>query len=230
MITAVVPARSGSKRLPGKNIKLLNGRPLVFHTLDAFVDHDLITNVLFTTDSMDYIEMVQGEFGDKVTCIERPEEYSGDYVKVYDEIKRLIETETISTDWYLLGLPTSPMRDHSIVKNMLNQWSNDKKPLFSAVEYDFPTQFAFELTNNRDWNPLRKDSPMITGNTRSQDIPKTYRPNGAIYLQKTENIKNKTFYIGADVYLMELDDSVDVDTELDFMICEQVMHFKQEVR
>jgi len=227
MITAVVPARSGSKRLPGKNIKLLDGRPLVFHTLDAFINHNKISTVLFTTDSSEYIEMVEEEFGDKVTCIKRPQEYGGDHVKVYDEIKRLISTGDISTDWYLLGLPTCPMRNHDIVSKMLSQWEIDQKPLFSGVEYDFPTQFAFQLSHNKSWQPIINESPMVTGNTRSQDIPKTYRPNGAMYLQKISNIENKTFYIGADVYLMDIADSVDVDTELDFLVCEYTMRSKR---
>jgi CMP-N,N'-diacetyllegionaminic acid synthase len=230
MITAIVPARSGSKRLPGKNIKHLNGRPLVFHTLDAFVEHDQISTIIFTSDSLEYINMVNEEFGNKVDCVHRPIEYGGDHVKVYDEVKRLINNGAISTDWYLLGLPTCPMRNHIIVENMLSQWDVDQRPVFSAVEYDFPTQFAFQLSgNSKSWNALNENSPMLTGNTRSQDIPKTYRPNGAMYLQKLSNIENNTFYINADVYLMDLIDSVDVDTELDFLICEHIMHSKEVV-
>ena len=58
MITAVIPARSGSKRLPGKNVKDLNGRPLIFYTIDAVLGHDVISKVVFSTDSEDYISIV----------------------------------------------------------------------------------------------------------------------------------------------------------------------------
>ena len=68
---------------------------------------------------------------------------------------------------------------------------------------------------------------MLTGNTRSQDIKKTFRPNGAMYLQHVENIKNQTIYIDSDVYLMSREDSVDIDTELDFSICEHLLAKKR---
>ena len=54
MITAIIPARSGSKRLPDKNIKKLAGRPLVFYTIDSVLDHNEITKIIFTTDSRPY--------------------------------------------------------------------------------------------------------------------------------------------------------------------------------
>ena len=66
MITAVIPARSGSKRLPDKNIKKLLGRPLVFYTIDSVLDHNEITKIIFTTDSQHYIDLVKQEYGDRI--------------------------------------------------------------------------------------------------------------------------------------------------------------------
>ena len=57
MITAVIPARSGSKRLPVKNVRKLAGRPLVFYTLDSVLGHSEITKIIFTTDSEEYINL-----------------------------------------------------------------------------------------------------------------------------------------------------------------------------
>ena len=71
--------------------------------------------------------------------------------------------------------------------------------------------------------PESNNSPMLSGNTRSQEILKTYRPNGAMYLQHVNNIKNNTLYIDANVYLMNSEDSIDIDTELDFIMCEHVL-------
>lgn len=228
MITAIIPARSGSKRLPDKNIKKLAGRPLVFYTIDSVLDHNEITKIIFTTDSRHYINLVKNEYGNRIDYECRPSEYAGDNIKVYDELKRLIEHDVIKTEWYLQCLPTCPLRDHSIVADLLEFWKNNTRPIFSAVDYDFPTQFAFTLEkNNSSWVPLAKDSPMLTGNTRSQDIKKTFRPNGAMYLQHVDNIKNQTIYIDSDVYLMSREDSVDIDTELDFSICEHLLAKKR---
>jgi len=229
MITAIVPARSGSKRLPGKNIKLLGVRPLIFHTLDAVMDHEYITKVIFTTDSDTYIDLVQKEYGNRITIEKRPDHYAADTTKVHDEIVRLAENEAIDTDWFMLCLPTAPLRNHATVARLLADWKVDQQPRFSACQYNFPIQFAFDIDAEGQWQPISEDSPMITGNTRSQDIPKRYRPNGAIYLHKKESLyHNKTFYIDAKPFLISEIESTDVDTELDFALAEVLMNEANE--
>ena len=229
MITAIVPARSGSKRLPGKNIKKLAGRPLIFHTIDSVFNHQAITKIIFTSDSEEYIDIAKTEYGNKIDYEYRPSEYAGDNIKVYDELKRLIENGRVETDWYMLCLPTCPLRNQKIVADLLNKWNQNHKPIFSAVAYDFPIQFAFTISkDNSEWTPLANDSPLLSGNTRSQDIEKTYRPNGAMYLQHIDNIKNSSLYVDSDVYIMNREDSIDVDTELDFVICENVLKAKEK--
>lgn len=224
MITAIVPARSGSKRLPGKNVKLLCGRPLIFHTIDALIGHDQITKVVFSTDSDLYIDLVKKEYGDAVKTEKRPEHYASDTTKVHDEIVRLADINAIDTQWFMLCLPTAPLRNYQTVKNILATWSVDQQPLFSASAYTFPVQFAFNIDNQGSWKPLLLNSPMLTGNTRSQDIPICYRPNGAIYLHRVDQLnKNKTFYINAKPYLISEIESTDVDNELDFQMAEVLM-------
>ena len=224
MITAIVPARSGSKRLPGKNIKLLAGRPLIFHTLDAVLDHEFISKVIFTTDSDHYIELVESEYGQRVTIEKRPDAYAMDTTKVHDEILRLLVSGMLQTDWFMLCLPTAPLRNHVTVNRLLKSWSCEKIPLFSASEYSFPVQFAFDINKDGTWSPMLKDSPMISGATRSQDIPKRYRPNGAIYLNTTKNLKNApTFYIGAKPFMISDTESTDIDAEVDFLLAEKLI-------
>jgi CMP-N-acetylneuraminic acid synthetase len=224
MITAIIPARGGSKRLPGKNVKPLNGRPLIFHTLDAVVGHQSIEKVVFTSDSDEYIRLVTEEYGDKVVIEKRPDSYASDTTKVHDEIVRLKDTNVIATDWFMLCLPTAPLRTFDTVARMLTEWQRDEVARFSASKYDFPIQFGFDIDPKGEWEPSFKDSPMITGNTRSQDIPARYRPNGAIYLQKTETLgRTKTFHLEAKPFLMSELESVDVDNELDFKIAEVVI-------
>lgn len=228
MITAIVPARSGSKRLPNKNIKDLNGKPLIFHTIDAVLNQPFISKVVFSTDSDQYIELVKSEYDNQVFIEKRPEAYASDTTKVHDEVVRLCETGVISTSWFMLCLPTTPLRTHATVSNFLRDWSTDRTPRFTATTYDFPIQFGFEIDSNGAWRPLLEDSPMITGNTRSQDIPKRYRPNGAIYLNTVESLrKNKTFYVGAKPFVMSDVDSIDVDTELDFVIVSSILKQKR---
>ena len=223
MITAIVPARSGSKRLAGKNIKLLAGRPLIFYTLDALVDQDLIPEVLFTTDSEEYLELVKNEYGNKVRCILRPTAFARDTSKVYDEVRRLFADGEVKTDWYMLCLPTCPLRNNEVVSSIIRRWEMKQEPQFTGVEYSFPVQFAFKVDNETRWIPLFDESPMMTGKTRSQDIPMMYRPNGAVYLQRKRNLNQPSIYTNAKFFAMSKEQSIDVDTELDLRICELII-------
>lgn len=223
-IKAVVPARSGSKRLKNKNMRLLNGRPLLFYTIDSLIGHDEIREIIFTTDSRDYIDAVNLEYGNRVRVEQRPETYASDATKVKDEVERLEAAGVLDTEWFMLCLPTSPLRDFKIVKEVLDSWKSDGRARFTACAYDFPTQFAFDIDLKGDWKSNDPQSPMITGNTRSQDIPVRYRPNGALYLQRTETLQiNKTFYVDARPVLMSSVDSIDVDSELDFKLVEIIL-------
>jgi CMP-N-acetylneuraminic acid synthetase len=227
MITAIIPARSGSKRLIHKNITPLNGKPLVFYTIDSVLNHEDISQIVFTTDSQEYIDLVYSHYGDKLKYELRPEEYGSDTTKVYDEIRRLYNDKIVTTQWYLLCLPTCPLRDYELIKGLLEQWRVTQKSIFTCVEYDFPVQFGFSINEDNTWQPLLKETPMLTGNTRSQDIGKLYRPNGAAYLQNRDNLNNITLYIDSNPYLMNRDQSVDVDTKLDFIYCETLLSNKE---
>jgi CMP-N-acetylneuraminic acid synthetase len=223
-IKAVVPARSGSKRLKNKNMRLLNGRPLLFYTIDSLIGHDEIEEIIFTTDSREYIDAVIKEYGKSVRVEQRPETYASDTTKVKDEVERLNTAGILDTEWFMLCLPTSPLRDFETVKEVLNSWKSDRIARFTACAYDFPTQFAFDINLRGEWQSNDSDSPMITGNTRSQDIPLRYRPNGALYLHRTETLQiNKTFYVDARPVLMSSVKSIDVDSELDFKLVEMIL-------
>jgi len=230
MITFIVPARGGSQRLPNKNIKLLNGKPLFFHTIDALIGHELIDRVVFTSDSKKYCELAEKRYADNITILNRPKETATNKTKVVEELKRIfdIHPELFSTEWFGLALPTAPLRSHDTVSNALTFFERTKYPLFSCNVYDFPTQFAFRLDNSKfleqNWRPVLEDSPMITGNTRSQDIEKLYRPNGAIYINKISNfLQSKTLYNQANGFEISSIEAMDIDTELDFKIVESLM-------
>ena len=226
-ITAIIPARSGSKRIKDKNIYPINGNPLIFYTLDALLDNKNILEIIFTSDSDKYNDLVKSKYYDKIKLLKRPIKYAGDKVKVYEEIKRLANIGEIKTEWFMLCLPTSPLRDKTTVKKFLDKWKRNNDAMFTASPYSFPIQFAFDIDNKGNWKNVFSESPMITGNTRSQDIKKKYRPNGAIYLQETKNLNlYKTFYQNAQPYVISENESIDIDSEIDLMIVEQILKKK----
>ena len=223
-ITAIVPARSGSKRLPDKNIRHLAGRPLLFYTLDAVVNQKLVTEVIFTSDSEEYIRLVEKEYNGSVRCVLRPNEYAQDKVKITSEIKRLIVEGIIQTDWFLLSLPTSPLFSHEHMDEFLVYWFERNSPLFTCNKYDFSPLFAFSIQENI-WNPLiEESSPMVTGQTRSQDLKDYFRPNGAGYIVRCkEFLEEEILYAGAVPYIIPPELGTDIDNLRDFKFAEYLI-------
>jgi len=231
--TAFVPARSGSKRLPGKNIKLLAGRPLVVWTLEAFVNSDKVDEVIFSTDSMEYWEIAKKYIkSDKLVLDFRSSEEAGDTVKIFDYLKN--ENQKIFGNRegvFILALPTAPLRKTTHINEAIALYEAQEKPVFSAVQYGFSISFAFTQKDN-DWKPVFKDSPMITGNTRSQDQAEVYHPNGAIYVRPIDDLRSTkltTLYEDAIPYIMSDIDSADIDNEIDFMFAEAVIKSKNNL-
>lgn len=224
--TAFVPARSGSKRLPGKNIKLLAGKPLIVWTLEALINSNKVDEVIFSTDSINYWEIVKEYIkSEKLVLDLRDIEEAGDKVKIVDYLK--IKNKKIFGDRvgnFILALPTAPLRKTIHINEALDLFEAKGRPVFSAVQYNFSVSFAF-TKNKIDWQPVFKDSPMITGDTRSQDQPEIYHPNGAIYVRPINDLRSKkltTLYQDAIPYIMSEVDSIDIDKEVDFLLAESL--------
>ncbi|MGJ8645379.1 MAG: acylneuraminate cytidylyltransferase family protein [Marinomonas colpomeniae] len=224
---AFVPARSGSKRLPNKNIKILNGKPLLVWTLEACVKSEKISEVIFSTDSKEYWDLAKKYISsDKLTLDDRSEEEAGDKVKIFDYLKNSVDKIFGDRQGnFLMALPTMPLRTYQDVDNAISLSERLSKPVFSAVEYDFAVSFSF-TTDGTSWEPVLKSSPMITGNTRSQDQVPMFHPNGAIYIRPINSLRSsslKTIYDNGAPYIMSKDRSVDIDNAIDFKIAEILM-------
>lgn len=226
---AFIPARSGSKRVPNKNIKMLGGRPLLVWTLEACVSCKNITKVILSTDSEYYMELATQHVPNKKLKFDlRDREQASDRTKIFDYLlfnKHKIFKDTEEEN-FVLALPTAPLRNTKHLNEAIKMFESSKKPVFSATEYEFPLSFAFTVNENREWKPIFKDSPMINGNTRSQDNRLSYRPNGAIYIRKISDLdeqKFNTLYIDAIPYLMKREHSIDIDSEFDFQLAESTI-------
>jgi len=220
---AFVPARSGSKRLPGKNIKPLAGKPLVIWTLEAFANAPHIDQVIFSTDSQEYWDLAVRHLGQEKLVLDfRAPEEAGDQVKIFDYLKNARD-KIFGTKYttFAMGLPTVPFRGSNHVEAAIALHRQRGKPVFSAVEYGFPVSFAFNMEPDGDWRSVSAGNPMETGNTRSQDQRPAYHPNGAIYVRAVADLADpnlKTLYDGAAPYLMDRKFSVDIDNEADFVV------------
>jgi len=225
-LVAIVPARSGSKRLPNKNMMPLGGKPLSIWTLEAVTASPSVDEVIFSTDSPDYWDQVQGIIdSEKLRLDLRSPEAAGDNVKIFDY---LVDNGTRLFDGheaFLLALPTCPFRQSVHVEGAIEMFHASGSSVFSASEYEFATTFAFEVIDGK-WKTIRDDNPMCTGSTRSQDQKRTYHPNGAIYVMETSRLMDPSLtslYDGALPYLMDRRYSQDIDDAYDFSLAEAML-------
>lgn len=223
-ILAIIPARGGSKGLPGKNIKKLSGKPLIEYTIDAAKKSKHITRVVVSTDDKE-IAKISMQCGAEIPCL-RPKELSTDKATSVDAILHMLqylkETEDYSPEYVILLQPTSPLRTNIHIDEAINKLINsDYDSLISVCEAEVNPYWT-NVFQGDNLKYFIEDGKKIT---RRQDLPSVYRMNGAIYLIKAKSLKEyKTFEIdNMTGYIMDSESSVDIDTYIDFKIAELMM-------
>jgi len=219
----IIPARGGSKRLPRKNIKLLNGKPLIFYTIDAVLSSGVFDKVVFTSDDDEILDKVKTNYStDILKIIKRPGELASDTSKVIDTVMYFLDEEYDQT-W--LTLPTSPLKiaDDFIQATKLLDENTDS--VLSYTEMEFPPTLGLVVGQDNKVFDYDKSLPWQNGNSRSQDHPTVYRPNGALYGSWTSKLKlNKNYYLGETKgYFMSRRRSIDIDTQFEFDLAEFIL-------
>ena len=228
----IIPARGGSKRLPQKNIKLLCGKPLIFHTLDAVLDSAVFDKVIFTSDEDNILSQVNKNYSTQaVTAIKRPPPLATDTSKVIDTVMHHYYEAVFDADkgvnnyeqvW--LMLPTCPLRTAKDVQNANKLLTKKVHSVISITDVEFPPTLSIDKNENNLISSWHKSNPWENGNSRSQDHPIKYRPNGALYgIWSTQLETFKNFYTNNTVgYYMPRARSVDIDTEFDFKLAAEI--------
>jgi len=177
----VIPARGGSKRLLRKNVLDLAGKPLIAHTIEAALASKCFGRVLVTTDDLEIRNVAEGYPG--VVVDDRDPLLAGDTIKVVDVIQELCSRADIQAEFDMIGmmLPTAPFRRVADLQKGFELLSPDVDAVISVAPYEFPPQMAVQLDGDV-MTPIFEPSPLITGNTRSQDQRQAYRPNGSFYM------------------------------------------------
>ena len=220
----IIPARGGSKRLPGKNIKPLNGKPLIFYTIDAVLNSKLFDKIIFTSDDDNILNTVSENYTiPYLEVIKRPTYLSTDTSKVIDTVIHYID-DKYEQIW--LTLPTSPLKTAEDFIEANSILTKDINSVISYTEMEFPPTLGITVNDNyiTDYD---NSSPWINGNTRSQDHTTIYRPNGAIYGAWTNNLKNSKNYYTKNTkgYFMPRNRSVDIDTQFEFELAEFILKY-----
>ena len=222
-VIAVVPARGGSKSVPGKNIRPLGGKPLLSWSIDVARQVPEIDRIIVSTDD-EQIASVGRSSGAEIYA--RPAHLATDEALVIDAIKDLLETlhaEGEEPEWVVLLEATCPLRTAEDVRGCLN--------LIAEETYDSVATFKeAELNPHRAWR-LVEGVPevFIPGAVPwlpRQKLPKAYQLNGAVYVFRARLLAEeaKSLLVGRlGAVLMPRDRSQDIDDSVDFMIVEALL-------
>lgn len=229
-ILAIIPARGGSKRLPGKNIKELAGKPLVQHTIDAAEQSSYIDEIIFTSDREDILDTVNVN---KTILQKRDPHLALDETKsidvIFDSYSFFQSLDKSSIDYILVLQPTSPLRNRVHIDKSIELLENMKADgIISVCECEHSPLWANTLPAD---NAMGNFLPESLHNSRSQDLAPYYRLNGAIYICDVKRLySEKTFMIKDNIYayIMEQCDSVDIDNIIDFKLAEVLLGEKYE--
>lgn len=219
----IIPARGGSKGIPGKNIKPLGGKPLIHYSIEAARALAPDSHIIVSTDS-DEIARVAAATGLPVPY-RRPAELGGDHVgsrEVILDAMDWADSHGISYDKVVLLQPTSPMRTAADVSACLELYSPAIDMVVSVTPAACnPYYDCFETTDEGFLHVSKGDGSL----TRRQDAPEAWQYNGAVYVINPASIRREG--LGAFTrrvpYAMPRERSVDLDTPLDWLVAEEIM-------
>lgn len=215
-VLAIIPARGGSKGVPGKNIKLLGGKPLIAHAIECAKKSDKVTRTIVSTDSEE-IAAVAIQYGSEV--IFRPANLATDISNVVSAVNHVCQELNEDFDIIVLLQPTSPLRSTIDLDNVISVFGEDKTidGVISVIPMDdvHPARM-YNLGNQRELIPFLEYGEDL----RRQDLKPVYYRNGCFYAVKAKAFfKEKSFMVAnKKAYIMNPEWLVNIDTPRDFKI------------
>lgn len=231
-ILGIIPARGGSKGLPGKNIRMMCGKPLIAWTIEQAIASRYLDTVFVSTD-YEEIAAIGRKFGAVIPFM-RPAELAMDDSPTAEAVVHAIQqfrNEGKQFDYIALLEPTSPLRKltdiDNAIKLIVNTPNADCLVSLGEVHMEHPL-IVKRIQENGLIAPYIPYTQTIH---QRQQADKAYFPYGVVYLSKvTAFLKNRTFYSANTVpYLIERWQNYEIDDEIDFYLIEQLIKFRNEV-
>lgn len=224
---AIIPARSGSKGLPNKNILLLGNKPLMAYTIEAAINSKEFVRVIVSTDSLEYKEIAE-RYGAEV--ILRGEELSNDTATSFMVIEDVLKKVENDYDYFMLLQPTSPFRNENHIRESIELFeeNSDKFNFLVSMEESSKTSKLIKIIDE-DQSLKNYD---IDFSKYARQQYKEYFPNGAIFIGKVDNYLKQKHFFSKDslAYFMNKEDSIDIDDKLDFEIAIAILTKKNKAQ
>lgn len=228
-IIAVIPARSGSKGVKNKNIRELNGIPLMGYSIEVARQANIFDEIIVSTDSTEYA-VIARKLGAQVPFL-RTYELSNDEAQTLDVVRDTIlqyEKMGKSFDSVMILQPTSPLRSKEDILGAVDiMRKKTAEIVVSICEAEHSPLWSNILTKEGTMDKFYNNSK---NNKPRQQLEKYYRINGAIYLVNIKHLmtsNNEMFYktVKCHPFIMPCNRSVDIDEELDFIIAESIIKY-----
>ncbi len=221
MNVAIIPARAGSKRIPGKNIKSFAGKPMIAHSIEAACSAASIEKVIVSTDSHE-IASIAKEFGAEVPFM-RPAHLAADDTPTMPVIAHALEALADELDIHNVCLiyPTAPLLEVSDINNAHHQWVNGSKDyIFSVVSYAYPIQRALHFNRAGELAMLFSENE----HKRSQELEHVFHDAGMFYWGRKHAFANEhsVFSASSDVFEISRWKAQDIDTPEDWEYAEKL--------
>lgn len=215
-VLALIPARGGSKGLPRKNMRIVDGKPLLAYTIDAAMASRYIDKIYCTSDDSEILEY---SLSCKIQALRRPAEASDDSATathVVDHFVSILDKKTLSRDPVIIYLqPTSPLRSNQHIDEALSLMVDHQASVLVSV---MPMKLSpFKAMRLNDKGLLTPFFSEEVGSSNRQELPSIFYPNGAIYAFYVKEffVRGKFPLDMSLPFIMSEKDSIDIDSEID---------------
>ena len=225
-IIAIIPARSASKGLKNKNIKLFNRKPLIQWTIEAAQKSKYIDKIVVSSDSLRIIKLSQKLKIDETQI--RPKSISKDTTPMYKVVDYALSKNKEFTHFILLQ-PTSPLRSFKYINKLIEYaFQSDATSVVSISEVNDHPQLMYKLDANKKIKKFFKSKKIYN----RQDFEKIYRINGSIYFSSIKEYEKNKDFVNDHTrgFIMPYYRSIDIDTINDFLIGEEIMKLGKKIK
>ena len=211
-IAAIIPMRHDSERVPGKNYRVLGGRPLFHHIVSTLSAVPAVGEIVIDTDSATIRDDAVNAFPD-VVVLDRPAHLRGGMIAMNDVL--LNDVDRVEADFYLQTHSTNPLLTAETISRGIDR--------FLASHPDHDSLFSVTRLQTRLWtadgSPLNHDPALLL---RTQDLPPVFEENSCLYLFRAETLRQRRNRIGERPLLFEIsaEEAWDIDEEMDWVVAE----------
>ncbi len=222
-IVALLPMKGESERVPSKNIKTFNGKPLYRFVLDVLLKSKYIHKVVINTDSPLIKSDVSSNYAKKVVLIDRDEEVCGNYVSMNNVIEQ--DINTVEADIYIQTHSTNPLIKTETIDKALEK-------MIALIDGGKKNDSIFSVSKiqkrfyNKDASPMNHDPKMLV----TQHLEPIYEENSCFYIFTKDTFLTNEGRIGLKPFMYEIDkiESIDIDDPQDFVIAEALYKLLRE--